>query len=179
MGKDVWRSSVYTRSTTMFRLLPLLLVACVSEPPDVGNRRPRLVWSSTADLLAVIQTLEHGTSTQAPWAAYIASPADLPSADFDRIHEALRARGSEAPHSEPSLLDPTTSDPGRALITGKWADIGRFKVPALRGLVNRPPYFHNGLASNLDEVLEFYQRRFDIDLSREEQRDLIAFRSAL
>ena len=40
-----------------------------------------------------------------------------------------------------------TTDPGRALLTGKWKDIGKFKGPVLRGLAARPPYFHNGMAA--------------------------------
>ena len=40
----------------------------------------------------------------------------------------------------------TTTDPGRALVTGLWKDVGRFKGPFLRGLASRPPYFHNGSA---------------------------------
>ena len=49
-----------------------------------------------------------------------------------------------------------TTDPGRALITGKWADIGKFKGPILRGLAARAPYFHNGFAATLDDVVDFY-----------------------
>src|SRR5207249_9022932 len=33
-----------------------------------------------------------------------------------------------------------TTDPGRALITGKWEDVGAFKVPILRGLAARAPH---------------------------------------
>jgi cytochrome c peroxidase len=42
-----------------------------------------------------------------------------------------------------------TTDPGRALITGKFADVGKFKGPILRGLAARAPYFHNGSAQTL------------------------------
>src|SRR5574340_713506 len=49
-----------------------------------------------------------------------------------------------------------TTDPGRALVTGKWADIGKFKGPILRGLSARAPYFHNGSAAGLKDVIEFY-----------------------
>ena len=38
------------------------------------------------------------------------------------------------------------TDPGRALITGQCADIGKLKGPILRGLAARAPYFHNGSA---------------------------------
>jgi hypothetical protein len=72
-----------------------------------------------------------------------------------------------------------TTDPGRALITGKWSDIGRFKGPTLRSLASRPPYFHNGLAADLDQVVRFYDRRFGLRLGDGERADLVAFLNAL
>lgn len=72
-----------------------------------------------------------------------------------------------------------TTDPGRALITGKWKDIGRFKGPVLRGLASRAPYFHNGFAPTLRDVVEFYESRFSIGLTRRETEDLTAFLKAL
>ena len=68
-----------------------------------------------------------------------------------------------------------TTDPGRALITGKWRDIGRFKGPVLRALATRAPYFHNGFAKDLSEVVDFYNQRFSIGLNMDEKSDLIAF----
>jgi len=73
----------------------------------------------------------------------------------------------------------STTDPGRALITGKWADIGKFKGPILRGLAARAPYFHNGSAAGLKEVIQFYNVRFSMGLTDAEQADLVAFLSAL
>ena len=72
-----------------------------------------------------------------------------------------------------------TTDPGRALITGKWRDIGRFKGPVLRSLASRPPYFHNGMAADLAAVVSFYDERFSIGLSEQEKADLVAFLRAL
>ena len=73
----------------------------------------------------------------------------------------------------------STTDPGRALITGIWADIGKFKGPILRGLSARAPYFHNGSAENLKDVVEFYNVRFGMGLTESEQADLAAFLSTL
>lgn len=73
----------------------------------------------------------------------------------------------------------TTTDPGRALVTGKWADIGKVKGPILRGLAARAPYFHNGSARSLRDVLDFYDQRFQIGFTPEEKRDLIAFLNSL
>ncbi len=72
-----------------------------------------------------------------------------------------------------------TTDPGRALISGKWRDIGRFKGPVLRALSSRAPYFHNGAAATLEEVVDFYERRFGIGLTVQERADLLAFLRAL
>ena len=68
-----------------------------------------------------------------------------------------------------------TTDPGRALITGKWADVGRFKGPVLRGVAARPPYFHNGSAADLGAVVDFYNQRFGLALTPQERSDLVAF----
>jgi hypothetical protein len=67
------------------------------------------------------------------------------------------------------------TDPGRALIDGKWSHIGRFKGPMLRNLAPRAPYFHNGFAADLDAVVDFYEDRFHLNLSKQERTDLIAF----
>jgi hypothetical protein len=68
-----------------------------------------------------------------------------------------------------------TTDPGRALVTGRWKDVGRFKGPILRALGARPPYFHNGSAADLDAVVDFYDARFTLHLTPQEHADLVAF----
>jgi cytochrome c peroxidase len=73
----------------------------------------------------------------------------------------------------------TTTDPGRAMITGKWADVGKFKGPVLRALAARAPYFHNGAAASLEEAIDFYEERFSIGLTRAEKADLAAFLRSL
>jgi len=72
-----------------------------------------------------------------------------------------------------------TTDPGWALVTGRCVDVGRFKVPTLRGLAGRAPYFHNGSAATLRDVVESYDRRFEIGLNSAEKADLVTFLRAL
>lgn len=72
-----------------------------------------------------------------------------------------------------------TTDPGRALITGKWKDRNRFKGPILRGLAARAPYFHNGSAAALQDAVEFYDTRFAIGFTAQEKSDLVAFLRSL
>ena len=71
------------------------------------------------------------------------------------------------------------TDPGRALITGNCADIGKVKGPILRGLSARAPYFHNGSAQTLLDVVRFYETRFGVIFTPQEEADLVAFLSAL
>ena len=71
------------------------------------------------------------------------------------------------------------TDPGRALITGNWKDVGRFKGPILRGLAGRAPYFHNGAAATLSDAVNFYNQRFGLGLTAQQKRDLVAFLAAL
>src|ERR1041384_8090206 len=71
------------------------------------------------------------------------------------------------------------TDPGRAMIDGKWSHIGRFKGPMLRDLAPRAPYFHNGFAADLDAVVDFYDTRFGIGFTKQEKSDLVAFLRSL
>jgi cytochrome c peroxidase len=62
---------------------------------------------------------------------------------------------------------------------GKFADIGEFKGPILRGLAARAPYFHNGSAQTLMDVVNFYDARFNIGFTTQEKANLVAFLSSL
>ncbi len=72
-----------------------------------------------------------------------------------------------------------TTDPGRALVTGKCVDIGKMKGPILRGLAARAPYFHNGSAKTLLDVVHFYEQRFGMNLTAQQEADLVAFLRSL
>jgi cytochrome c peroxidase len=73
----------------------------------------------------------------------------------------------------------SVTDPGRALISGKCADIGKLKGPILRGLAGRAPYFHNGSAATLLDAVNFYNLRFNIGLTPGQMSDLAAFLQTL
>jgi cytochrome c peroxidase len=72
-----------------------------------------------------------------------------------------------------------TTDPGRALKSGLWADMDRFKVPSLRGVSARAPYFHNGTAATLNDVVLRYQQALGFQFTPEERAALVAFLQAL
>jgi cytochrome c peroxidase len=116
----------------------------------------------------------------------VPTPLDIGIADppgADGVHNAFGLPVGDMPVY--TLRDKATgavkivTDPGRALVTGKWKDVGRFKGPILRGLAGRAPYFHNGSAATLLDVVNFYDRRFNIGLTEEEKADLVAFLRSL
>jgi len=72
-----------------------------------------------------------------------------------------------------------TQDPGRALITGKCADVGSILTQQFRGLSARAPYFANGSARDLTELVDLFDRRFKIGLTDQEKQDLVNFLSIL
>jgi len=84
-----------------------------------------------------------------------------------------------------SLTNPQTgasvdvTDPGKAMLSGVWTDIGKTKGPMLRALAGRAPYFHNGAAADLHEVVSFYNVRFSMHLSEQQKSDLTAFLNSL
>ena len=83
-----------------------------------------------------------------------------------------------------------TTDPGQALVTGLTRDWNRFKSSNLRGLASRAPYFHNGMAATLADVVDHYDVVMNpVDaagyplrtprFTPEERTDLIAFLESL
>ncbi|HEY0171453.1 MAG TPA: hypothetical protein VGB98_10555 [Pyrinomonadaceae bacterium] len=71
------------------------------------------------------------------------------------------------------------TDAGRGNVTGLWNDLGRFKTPGLRALAARAPYFHNGTAATLEDVVRHYETFLGFGFTDEERADLLAFLNAL
>lgn len=80
---------------------------------------------------------------------------------------------------------PAAEDLGRSVVTGLPADDGKFRMPSLRNVALRGPFFHNGRFTTLEQVVDFYDRGGDfppaarlitpIGLSAQQKRDLVAF----
>jgi cytochrome c peroxidase len=71
------------------------------------------------------------------------------------------------------------TDTGRGNVTGLWNDLARFKTPSLRALSARAPYFHNGIAATLEDVVRHYERHLGFVFTDQERADLVAFLGAL
>lgn len=92
-------------------------------------------------------------------------------------------------------LDLLSADAGRAQVTAKVADRGKFKTPSLRNVAVSAPYMHDGRFATLEAVVAHYdhgvQRSMGLDpnlakhpdaglaLSADDQRALVAFLKTL
>jgi cytochrome c peroxidase len=159
----------------------------IARGQEVFNTKP-LVITGVAGLNN--QTFPNGVTVPDPLTGTCTTCHDTPNAGDHSVKAPLNIGLTDASRRTPDMPLYTlrrlstgetvqTTDPGRAMVTGKWADIGKFKGPVLRALAARAPYFHNGSAATFDEVIDFYESRFKIGLTPQERSDLIAFLRAL
>lgn len=104
--------------------------------------------------------------------------------------------------NQDGIIEITSTDPGRALITGQADDIANgtfdqgnaFKISPLRGIRKTGPYFHDNSAKTLEDVAEHYRQFFlivsdppddvpdqgpVIVLTDQDKRDIVAFMKLL
>ena len=72
-----------------------------------------------------------------------------------------------------------TQDPGRALISGKCTDVGAIVVPQFHGLSARAPYFANGSAPTLIQLVDFYDKHLHLQYTAQQKQDLVNYLSTL
>jgi cytochrome c peroxidase len=87
-------------------------------------------------------------------------------------------------------MDQEHPDRGREDVTGDPHDWGAFRTPSLRNVAIRGPYFHDGSAATLSDVVEFYDRGGKLNrnqdpalhplgLSKSDKVDLVEFLESL
>jgi cytochrome c peroxidase len=116
----------------------------------------------------------HDISTQCPRPVdtgplaprFVFKPCPASLARNVRTYEITLPKGVTSPNGS-STIRRTSSDPGRALLTG-FATLGppaaddwnKLDVPSLRGISKTAPYFHNNSAATLEEVVDHYTAFF-------------------
>lgn len=135
------------------------------DSPNVGNHSVALPLDIATSRLAGYESDS----------AIVAGLNELSAPDLP-VYE---VRGCPDPAHAGGTVNFYTTDPGKGLVTGQCADVNRGKGPILRGLAARAPFFHNGAARDLDELVNFYNERFQMNLTRPERRQLVAFLNSL
>ena len=124
---------------------------------------------------------------------------DAPPAPAGSFDEEAAARGAEvfsgagkcaSCHSGPLLSDAnrTLHDPSEVASEPEPDDAPsyatrsatqEYRTAPLRGLWQHPPYFHNGIAATLEDVVELYDTKRDLGLSADEKSDLVEYLKSL
>jgi len=143
--------------------IPTLQGTCGTchDTPNVGNH-------------SFPTPLDIGTGDPSPTNRFV----NLGGLDVSYLPEITVCR-KDAVTGQPTNQCKTTTDLGQALIDGKFDHVGKIKGPILRGLAGRAPYFHNGSAATLMDIVDFYDVRFHLGLSQQDKNDLTAFLETL
>jgi len=103
---------------------------------------------------------------------------------------AINTSGDDSTQLDKLATDSGLSDLGRYLVTRKPTDIGAFRTPDLRNLLVTQPYFHDGSAATLWNVVAHFNQGgvhnpfldsaiVPLDLSKADEDDLVAFLATL
>ena len=99
--------------------------------------------------------------------------------DAERRGEALFAK--PFPH-DPGLNCAACHIPSAAFVDHQQHDVGSgglFKTPTLRNADFNAPYFHDGRFDSYDQVVAHFDRVFELGLSAQDQKDLVAYLTAV
>jgi cytochrome c peroxidase len=107
------------------------------------------------------------------------------------VEMAMKLSRSDSKQSLDALGKQTGGDElGRFLVTGNNIEIGAFRVPSLRNVELTAPYFHDGSARTLSDVVRFYVKGGgdnpardwqleSLNLTEQEERDIVEFLKSL
>jgi mono/diheme cytochrome c family protein len=93
-------------------------------------------------------------------------------------------------HSGPSFMDANAKlhDPNEVVSEPEPDDApsyasrsatNMYRTAPLRGLWQHPPYFHNGMATTLEDVVDIYNERMQLDLDSGDRADLVEYLKSL
>lgn len=148
------------------------------------DARELVTWEQTAQALAT--AVRSIPVPESPYDRYLAGePGALGPAALRG--EALFAElGCAACHRPPTFATDSYHSVGVAAPGGR--NGGRARVPSLRGVSRTAPYFHDGSAATLEDVVRHYARGggpgaspalTPLQLTEEDVRDLVAFLESL
>jgi cytochrome c peroxidase len=151
-----------TEVLAQLRADPTLGLAFRQAFPDVGEP---VTWEHvTVALASFVRTLQVAPG---PYDRFLAGDASALSPAARRGQRLFGEIGCANCHAGPALTNesyhnlglagPGQGDPGLAAETGRVADHGRFRVPSLRAVAQTAPYFHDGSAVTLADVVAVYE----------------------
>ena len=138
------------------------------------TQEPDLVTSKLAPLRAYQHSL---TAPPAPGAFFDRGAAQRGKAVFNANCASCHVGGSLTDNNSGVLHAP--SETGMDSAYAARTPTGRYRTTPLRGLWQHAPYFHDGSAKTLEDVVEHYQKVKSIQLTRGQKRELVEYLKSL
>jgi mono/diheme cytochrome c family protein len=135
---------------------------------------PDLVTSKLPALKAYQMSL---AAPRPPVGSYRADAAARGKAVFDAQCASCHVGGSGTDNDQGRLHDPksTDMDPAYAMRT----KTKKYRATPLRALWQHPPYFHDGSAKDLADVVDHYNRALSLKLGGDQRKDLVEYLKSL
>lgn len=157
---------------------------------NFSDRRLGLAITQTPDLVTpkLAALLDYQLSLRAP---------EAPKGSYDRVAANRGKRvfrnqaGCATCHQGPTFTDVLAGPNPRVPFLHDAAEIGadpayaertatgKYRTTPLRGLLQHPPYFHDGSAPDLPSVVEHYDEQFGLDLTQGQKGDLVEYLKSL
>lgn len=128
--------------------------------------------------LGALRSYQHSLQTpSAPAGSFDAAAAERGRVIFDRTCASCHTGATGTDNNTGKLHAPseTEMDAAYALRTAT----KKYRTTPLRGLWQHPPYFHDGSAKTLPDVIEHYDRVRSLKLTDEQKRDLTEYLKTL
>ena len=124
--------------------------------------------------LPALRAYQHSLMAPKPPAnTFNATDASRGKTVFDRACASCHVGGSGTDNDAGTL-----HAPGETGMDGAYAartKSGKYRTTPLRGLWQHPPYFHDGSAKTLDDVVDHYNKKRTLKLTEAEQKDLVQY----
>jgi cytochrome c5 len=128
--------------------------------------------------LPALRAYQHSLPAPPPPAgSFDAAAAERGRAVFDRTCASCHVGGSGTDNNNGTLHEPAETGMDGAY-AARTANKG-YRTTPLRGLWQHPPYFHDGSAKTLADVVAHYKRARKLDLNADQQRELVEYLKSL
>ena len=152
-----------------------------ATPPENVQNPPDMVTSKLAALQAYQLSIQ---SPPAPAGSFDAAAAARGRVVFDGAGKCASCHaGSHFTDAPGRLHSPTEvvsePEPNNAPSFASRSATKMYRSTPLRGLWQHAPYFHNGVATTLDAVVEVYNTRKALNLTAQQKADLVQYLKSL
>ena len=152
-----------------------------ATPPENVQNPPDMVASKLAALQAYQLSI---SSPPAPAGSFDAAAAARGQVVFDGAGKCASCHAGTHFTDAPGVLHSPTEvvsepEPNNAPSFASRSATKMYRTTPLRALWQHAPYFHNGVASTLDGVVEVYNTRKALGLSAQQKADLVQYLKSL